>query len=102
MRRVAVVGVGITKFGEREASWRDLVQEAWISLLNDVPNLDKKDIDSLFVGAAQPERFVYQSHIAPMVADILGIEVKRMMARIEAACASGQAAIRFAWTAVAS
>lgn len=102
MRRVAVVGVGITKFGVREASWRDLVQEAWISLLNDVPNLDKKDIDSLFVGAAQPERFVYQSHIAPMVADILGIEVKRMMARTEAACASGQAAIRFAWTAVAS
>jgi len=102
MRRVAVVGVGITKFGIREASWRDLIQEAWISLLNDVPNLDKKDIDSLFVGAAQPERFVYQSHIAPMVADILGIEVKRMMARIEAACASGQAAIRFAWTAVAS
>ncbi|MCS7117869.1 MAG: 3-ketoacyl-CoA thiolase [Thaumarchaeota archaeon] len=102
MRRVAVADVGITKFGVREASWKDLVQEAWVSLLQRSPNLDPRDIDSLFVGSAQPERFVYQSHVAPLVAELLGIRVSKMMARTEAACASGQAAIRFAWSTIAA
>lgn len=101
MREVAIVGAGITKFGVREASWKDLVQEAGKAVFDDVPNLDKKDIDSLIVGAAQPERWVNQTHVAPLVAELLGIEVKRVIARTEVACASGQAAIRYAWLAVA-
>ena len=102
MRNVAIVGVGITRFGVREASWKDLVLEAGKSLFDDVANLDKKDIDSLFVGAAQPERWVYQTHVAPLVAELLGIEVKRVIARTESACASGQLAIRYAWLSIAT
>ncbi len=101
MRNVAIVGAGITKFGVREASWKDLVQEAGKAAFDDVPNLDKKEIDSLIVGAAQPERWVNQTHVAPLVAELLGIEVKRVISRTEVACASGQAAIRYAWLAVA-
>ena len=101
MRNVAIVGAGITKFGVREAGWKDLVQEAGKAVFDDVPNLDKKEIDSLIVGAAQPERWVNQTHVAPLVAELLGIEVKRVISRTEVACASGQAAIRYAWLAVA-
>ncbi|MDF2957616.1 MAG: Acetyl-CoA acetyltransferase [Candidatus Alkanophagales archaeon MCA70_species_1] len=102
MRTVAIVGAGITKFGVREASWKDLVQEAGKVAFEDVPNLDKKEVDSLFVGAAQPERWAYQSHVAPLVAELLGLRPTRVVARAEVACASGQAAIRYAWLAIAT
>ena len=45
MRNVAIVAAGITKFGVREASWKDLVQEAGKAVFDDCPNLDRKDID---------------------------------------------------------
>jgi acetyl-CoA C-acetyltransferase len=102
MRNVAIVGGGITKFGVREASWRDLVQEAGKSAFEDIPELDRKDVDSLFVGASQPERWIYQTHVAPLVAELLGIDVKRVISRTEVACASGQSAIRYAWLSIAT
>ncbi|WP_353739520.1 thiolase domain-containing protein [Archaeoglobus sp.] len=102
LRNVAIVGAGITNFGRREASWKDLVVEAGKALFDDVPNLDKKDVDSFFIGAAQPERWTYQTHVAPLAAELLGIKPRRVVARTESACASGQIAIRYAWLAVAS
>jgi len=102
MRKVAVVGGGATRCGKREASWRDLVQEAGKALFESVSNLSSKDVDSLVVGAAQPERFVFQAHVAPMVAEYLGITPKKVLARAELMCASGQAAIRYAWACVAT
>lgn len=102
VRNVAVVGAGITKFGRREASWRELVQEAGKAVLQDVPKLDKGEIDSLLVGACTPERFVYQGQPAAMVAELLGLSPTRVVARTELACASGQAAIRYAWLAIAA
>jgi acetyl-CoA C-acetyltransferase len=102
MRNVAIVGGGITRFGVREVGWKDLVQEAGKAVFDDVSNLDRKDIDSLFVGAAQPERWVYQTHVAPLVAELLGVDVRRVIARTEVACASGQAAIRYAWLSIAT
>ncbi|RLI84137.1 3-ketoacyl-CoA thiolase [Archaeoglobales archaeon] len=102
MRNVAIVAAGITKFGVREASWKDLVQEAGKAVFDDCPNLDKKEVDSLFVGASQPERWVYQTHVAPLVAELLGIDARRVISRTEVACASGQAAIRYAWLSIAT
>ncbi|MFX0108804.1 MAG: beta-ketoacyl synthase N-terminal-like domain-containing protein [Candidatus Hodarchaeota archaeon] len=102
LRQVAIVGGGATKCGKRAASWRDLVQEAGKQLFTNVENLSPKDVDSLIVGAAQPERFAFQSHVTPMVAECLGITPRKVMARTELMCASGQAAIRYAWASVAS
>lgn len=102
MRNVAIVGAGITEFGRREASWKDLVVEAGKALFDDVPNLDKKDVDSLIVGAAYPERWINHAHVAPMVAEILGIKPRRVAARTESACQSGAVAIRTAWLSVAT
>ncbi len=102
MRKVAIVGGGATRCGKRKASWRDLVQEAGKAMFESVDNLSPKDVDSLIVGAAQPERFVFQAHVAPMVAEYLGITPRKVIARTELMCASGQAAIRYAWACVAT
>jgi acetyl-CoA C-acetyltransferase len=102
MRKVAVIGGGATRCGKREASWRDLVQEAGKNLFENVHNISPKDVDSLFVGAAGPERFIFQTHVAPLVAEYLGITPRKVLARTELMCASGQAAIRYAWACVAS
>jgi acetyl-CoA C-acetyltransferase len=71
-------------------------------LFESVPNLDRKDIDSLFVGAAEPERFAFQAHAAPMVGEQLGVFPTKVTARTELACASGQAAIRYAYGMIAT
>lgn len=102
MRKVAIVGGGATKCGKREATWRELVQEAGKAMFNNVDNLSQKDVEGLLVGAAQPERSVFQVHVAPMVAECLGITPTKIIATTELMCASGQAAIRYAWACVAS
>jgi len=101
-RNVGIVGGGHTKWGVREASYKDLIQEAGKAAFEDVPNVTPDDIEGLFVGSVQPERFAFQTHVAPMVAELIGIDVDSMIARTELACASGQAALRYAWLAIAA
>jgi len=102
MRKVAIVGGGATRCGKREATWRELVQEAGKEMFKSVDNLAPKDVEALIVGAAEPERFAFQAHVAPMAAEYLGITPTKVIARTELMCASGQAAIRYAWACVAS
>jgi len=102
VRKVAIIGGGATKCGKREATWRELVQEAGKAMFDNVDNISPKDVEALLVGAAQPERFAFQVHVAPMVAEHLGIIPRKVIATTELMCASGQAAIRYAWACVAS
>ncbi|WP_324761217.1 thiolase C-terminal domain-containing protein [Haloarcula sp. GH36] len=100
-RTAAVVGGGHADWGQREATWKDLVQEAGKAAFDDVDGITPNDVEGLFVGAVQPERFAFQSHIAPLASELLGIDVTKMISRTELACASGQAALRYAWLAIA-
>src|SRR5438034_3666893 len=102
MRPVAIVGVGLTKWGVRQATYKELVQEAGKALFDDVEGLDRKDVDSLFVGSALVDRLAFQAYPAPIVAEQLGIEPRRMIMRTEMACVSGQAAIRVATASIAA
>ncbi len=102
MRKVAVVAGGVSTWGVRSATWGELVQEAGNALFSSARSLGAKDVDSLFVGAAQPERFAFQSHVAPMTAELLGLHPWKVLRRNELACASGQAAIQDAYAAIAS
>jgi acetyl-CoA C-acetyltransferase len=95
VRKVALVAGGLAKWGVRKATWKELVQEAGKALFDDAPDLDRREVDALFVGAAQPERFAFQAHAAPMVAEQLGLSPRTLM-RTEMACASGQMAIKAA------
>ncbi len=99
-REVAVVGGGLTKFGVRPVTWAELAQEAGEVLFRSVPGLEASSVDSLFVGAAEPERFAFQSHVAPLVAEQMGLAPHRIVQRNELACASGQSAIRSAYAAI--
>lgn len=101
-RNVGIVGGGHTHWGNRDATYKDLIQEAGKATFDDVPDVGPEDVEGLFVGSVQPERFAFQTHVAPMVAELVGVEVDTMIARTELACASGQAALRYAWLAIAA
>ncbi|MFI5414962.1 MAG: thiolase C-terminal domain-containing protein [Candidatus Lutacidiplasmatales archaeon] len=101
-RGVSLVGGACAKFGVRAATWAELAQEAGEALFRAVPALASPDVDSLFVGAAEPERFAFQSHVAPFAAEQLGLSPRRVLQRTELACASGQSAIRSAYASIAS
>jgi len=102
VRDVALVGGTTTKFGVRASTWAELAQEIGVALFRAVPELRTEDVDSLFLGAAEPERFAFQSHVAPFAAEQMGLRPHRIIQRTELACASGQSAIRSAYAAIAS
>ncbi|MCI4358061.1 MAG: 3-ketoacyl-CoA thiolase [Thermoplasmata archaeon] len=101
-REVALVGGATTRWGVREATWSELAQEVGGALFRAMPELKAGDVDSLFLGAAEPERFAFQSHVAPLCAEQMGLTPHRIIQRTELACASGQSAIRSAYAAIAS
>lgn len=103
MRRVAVVGVGCSKFGEQwDRGFRDIVLEAGIEALEDA-DLEGKEIEALFVGNMSGGRYIGQEHIAALIADYAGLaELNVPATRVEAADASGGLALRQAYMAVAS
>lgn len=101
MKKVALVGGGMTKFGKREATYEDLISEAGKATFDSVANVSPGDIDVLLVSSSMPERFAFQTHVATLVADCLGLEPK-LLARVEQLCSSGSVAIRLAYSAIAA
>jgi acetyl-CoA C-acetyltransferase len=100
-RKVAVVGVGYTKFGEQwERSLRELSKEAGALALAD-SKLSGKDIQALYVGNMSAGRFIGQEHLGALAADHAGL-LPLPATRCEAACASGALAFRNAYLAIQS
>ncbi len=99
MRDVAVIGVGMTKWGELwEKSHRDVFVESALLALDDA-GIDR--IDSMYVGSMSSGLFVGQEHIAAIMADYLG-QAPIPSTRVESACASGGLALRQGFIDVAS
>ena len=99
MRDVAVIGVGMTKWGELwEKSLRTIFVETALLALDDA-GVDR--IDSMYVGSMSSGLFVGQEHIASLLADYLG-QAPVPSARVETACASGGLALRLGFMEVAS
>jgi acetyl-CoA C-acetyltransferase len=99
MREVAVIGTGMTKFGELWGqSLRDLFVEAALGAME---SGGADTLDSIYVGAMSGGLFVGQEHLGPLVADHLGMRGVPAT-RVESACASGGMAIRSAFLEVAS
>ncbi len=97
-----MVGTGLCRWGVRKATVKELAQEAGKALFDDVDNVRRGQVDSLFVGCALAERLAFQSYVAPMVAEQLGINPTKMLARTELACVSGQSALKMAYMAIAT
>jgi len=98
----SIVSAGVTKFGAREGVYaRELFVEAAQEAFDACPNLSpQRDIDGLFVGMMS-ESYEHQAHVAPMIADWLGI-LPVPAFRTEAACASSGVAMRCALYAIQS
>jgi len=99
MRDVAVIGFGMTKFGEL---WNKSIKDIFVEAsLNAIENAGVDHIDSMYVGAMSSGLFVGQEHIAAVMADYLGM-APVPSTHVESACASGGMAFRQAYLDVAS
>jgi len=93
MREVAVIGVGLTKFGELwDVSFREMMMEAGARAIENA-GIDGKQIGAMYVGNMSSGQFIRQEHISSIVADHAGL-VPIPSTRVEGACASGGLALR--------
>src|SRR3989338_11306466 len=100
-RKVAIVGSGLTKFGEHwDKSFRDMIAEAGVKAVADA-GIDGKEIQAIYGSTMASGRFIGQEHIGALIADHLGLN-PIPATRLEAACASGGVALRNGYLAIAS
>ena len=100
MRRVAVIGVGVTKFGKHERTSGELFASAAVDALADA-TLPPGAIQALYYGNVVGGETEHQLHTGPQAASILGIPTVPTT-RFETACASSHAAFRHAVMEIAS
>jgi len=102
MRDVSIIGIGQTKVGEHwTTSLRHLALEAIQSAVADARVNDARQIDALYVGNMMAGALSYQQHLGALIADFAGLRGIEALT-VEAADASGGAAVRQAVLAVSS
>lgn len=99
MRDVAIVGVGMTRFGEL---WETSLRDLFVQAASDALHSARADhLDAVFIGNMSAGQFVGQEHLGPLLVDHLGM-TGVAAGRVESACASGGLALRTAFVEVAS
>ena len=99
MNRVAIVGVGHSRFGRRtDVNLGELAFESIKGAIDDA-GVDKKDIGNVVVGSAGG--WYEESLPAVVVDEYAGLSGAGTM-RVEAACASGSAAVKAAYNSIVS
>jgi acetyl-CoA C-acetyltransferase len=94
--RVAVVGMGCTRFGERwSSSTEDLILEAFSECMESVPNVERDDVDAYWLGTLNSGQSGLTLSRAIATDD-------KPVTRVENYCATGSEAFRNACYAVAS
>ncbi|MDO9087924.1 MAG: beta-ketoacyl synthase N-terminal-like domain-containing protein [Anaerolineaceae bacterium] len=102
-RGVAVVGAGMSKFGCFPGfTSRDIFVDAYKDLLNTIDKeFDPKDIEAFYLGNYSSDLFEGQAHLAPIIANWIGLS-PIPSTRLEGACASSSIAFREGLIAIAS
>jgi len=99
MRNVSIVGIGQSPVGELwSRSARQIAYDAISAAMNEA-GIERAD--ALYLGNMLSGTLLEQEHLATLVADYCGLTPIEA-AKIEAACASGSAAMRVGLMAVAS
>jgi acetyl-CoA C-acetyltransferase len=99
MNQVAVVGIGHSRFGRRtDVNIGELAFESIKQALDDA-GVDKKDVGNVVVGSAGG--WYEESLPAVVVGEYAGLSGAGTM-RVEAACASGSAAVKAAYNSIVS
>ncbi|MBI2490630.1 MAG: thiolase domain-containing protein [Candidatus Rokubacteria bacterium] len=100
MRRVAVIGVGVTKFGRHDRTSAELFAEAAADALADA-GLPASAVQALYYGNVVGGETEKQLHTGPQAASVLGLPAIPTT-RVENACASSHTAFRHAVMEVAA
>jgi len=99
MRDVSIVGIGQTPISEHwDKSLRHLAADAVLAAMGDA-RVERADM--LYVGNMLSGEITNQEHLGALIADFVGLRGIEAF-KIEAACASGAAAVRMGYIAVAS
>lgn len=99
MRKVAILGIGQTAVEEHwDKSLRELAGEAIFAALTDA---QRGTADALYIGNMLSGSLNHQENLGSLIADWAGLRHVEAV-KIEAACASGAAALRAGLIAVAS
>ncbi len=99
--RVAIAGVGMSKFGELwDKNLRDITLEAGMYTIFDA-GVPGSDIDGMVIGNMSAGRFTGQEHLGAQAVDLSGLGDIPAYS-VEAACASGGAAVRHAYMSIKS
>ncbi len=100
MRRVAVIGVGLTKFGKHERNSAELFAEAARDAITDA-EISPSAIQALYYGNVTGGEGERQLHTSPLAASLLGL-TNIPTTRFENACATSHVAFRHAVMEVAA
>ena len=101
MRKIVILGVGMTKFGISEMNMKEMFTLAGLEALKE-SNIEAKDLEALFIGNVLGDFEEGQLNIAPFLASEIGMRVDAPATRFEGACASATVAIRHAALMVGS
>jgi len=94
MRRVAVIGVGVTKFGKHDRTSAELFAEAARDAVVDA-GIEPRAIQALYYGNVTGGESERQLHMGPLAASLVGLPTIPTT-RFENACATSHAAFRHA------
>ena len=100
MRRVAVIGVGVTKFGKHDRTSAELFAEAAGDAIRDA-DIAPSAVQALYYGNVTGGEGEKQLHMGPLAATLLGIPTIPTT-RFENACATSHAAFRHAVMEIAA
>lgn len=101
MRKVAVIGVGNSKFGFRnDVNISELAFEAVKPSLEDA-GITSKDVEYMALGSVGAGQWYEEPLPAVVISEYCGL-TKAGLVRCEAACASGSAAFQIAYSVIAS
>ena len=100
MRRVAVIGVGVTKFGKHDRTSAELFAEAARDALADA-EMEPRALQALYYGNVTGGEGERQLHMGPLAATLLGVPTIPTT-RFENACATSHTAFRHAVMEIAA
>ncbi|HET9925524.1 MAG TPA: beta-ketoacyl synthase N-terminal-like domain-containing protein [Methylomirabilota bacterium] len=100
MRRVAVIGVGVTKFGKHDRTSAELFAQAAADAIIDAA-IAPSAVQALYFGNVTGGETERQLHMAPLAATLLGLPTIPTT-RFENACATSHVAFRHAVMEIAS
>ena len=101
MKQVAILGVGMTKFGVSEKTNLEMFAEAGHEAIVQ-SNVEPKDMEALYFGNCLGDFEEGQTHMAPFAHAELGLPLSAPATRFESACATATVAIRHAALLVGS